>query len=171
MTRFGRSMLSIRHLIGIVASTCWCLGGVANAASPEDFLKLYAEQAKIADPGFAGFSAERGRAFYTKQHPVEDNGMLSCASCHHPDPLKATEAHKDQIPCRACHILFSRAPDSHRPTRREIPPFAPAGDPNRFTNEWKVEYWFDYNCKLLLKRACTPQEKGDLITWLLTAKP
>jgi Domain of unknown function (DUF1924) len=33
-----------------------------------------------------------------------------------------------------------------------------------------VEYWFDFNCKLLLKRACTPVEKGDLITWLMTVK-
>lgn len=144
--------------------------GTAAAAGPEEFLRIYAEQARIASPGFAGFSAERGRAFYMKAHPVENEGMLSCASCHHADPLKATEAHRDQIPCRACHILFSAQPESHRPTRREIPPFAPAGNANRFTNEWKVEYWFDYNCNLLLRRPCTPTEKGDLITWLLSVQ-
>jgi hypothetical protein len=144
--------------------------GTAAAAGPEEFLRIYAEQARIASPGFAGFSAERGRAFYMKAHPVENEGMLSCASCHHADPLKATEAHRDQIPCRACHVLFSAQPESHRPTRREIPPFAPAGNANRFTNEWKVEYWFDYNCNLLLRRPCTPTEKGDLITWLLSVQ-
>jgi hypothetical protein len=146
--------------------------GVASsetaAAGPEDFLHLYAEQAQLADPQFAGFSADRGRALYMKPHPVDSEGMLSCASCHHADPLKATQAHHDQIPCRACHVLFSAQPESHRPTRHEIPPLAPAGNPNRFSNEWKVEFWFDYNCKLLLRRACTPVEKGDLITWLLT---
>jgi len=162
-------VISYRFKAALVTACMWATG-VALAAGPEDFLKQYAEQAKIADPSFAGFSAQRGRAFYEKQHPVEDNGMLSCASCHHPDPLKTTQAHRDQIPCRACHVVFARMPDSYRPTRREIPPFAPAGNPNRFTNEWKVEYWFDYNCKVLLKRACTPQEKGDLITWLMTAK-
>ena len=163
--------MSIRRFIKLLMLACMCAASATMAAEPQDFLRHYAEQAKIADPDFTGFSAERGRAFYTKRHPVEDNGMLSCASCHHPDPLKTTEAHKDQIPCRACHVVFARLPDSHRPTRREIPPFAPNGNPNRFTNEWKVEYWFDYNCKLLLKRPCTPQEKGDLITWLLTARP
>jgi len=143
----------------------------ALAASPEDFLKAYAMQAAAADPGFDGFSAQRGQAFYYKKHPVEDLGMASCATCHHADPLKATAAHRDQIPCRACHITFSRQPDSHTPGKSEIPPLAPAGNPSRFTSEWMVEHWFAYNCKLLLLRECTPVEKGDLITWLLTVQP
>lgn len=142
----------------------------ASAASPDDFLRLYTEQAKIADPGFAGFSAERGRELYMKGHPVEGEGLLSCSSCHHVDPTKATEAHRDPIPCRACHVVFSRQPESHRPAKSRIAPFAPAANPHRFTNEWMVEFWFDFNCKLLLRRACTAVEKGDLITWLLTIK-
>jgi hypothetical protein len=144
--------------------------GPAVAAGPQDFLAFYGWQARLADPDFAGFSAERGQALYMKQHPVEDNGMLSCSSCHHADPTKATQAHVDQIPCRACHVLFSRQPESHRPTKREIAPFAPASNPRRFTSESMVEYWFDFNCKLLLKRVCTPVEKGDLITFLMTVK-
>jgi hypothetical protein len=171
----GASTLSVetdvKLVLQVFVAAAWlATSGIVPAASPEEFVKLYAEQAKLADPAFAGFSAERGRELYMKQHPVEGNGMLSCASCHHADPTKATQAHVDQIPCRACHILFSGQPESHRPTRREIPPFAPAVNPYRFTNEWKVEHWFDFNCRLLLKRACTPVEKGDLITWLLTVK-
>ena len=155
----------------LLAAIAWLVAaGSAFALGPEDFLALYAEQAKTADPGFSGFSAERGQAFYMKAHPVEDYGMMSCASCHHADPTKGTRAHVDQIPCRACHVLFSRQPESHRPSKRTIGPFAPTANPNRFTNEWMVEYWFDFNCKLLLRRACTPVEKGDLITWLLTTK-
>ena len=45
---------------------------------------------------------------------------------------------------------------------------APIVNPNRFTNEWQVEFWFDWNCELLLQRECTPQEKGDFIAWLMT---
>jgi len=30
-----------------------------------------------------------------------------------------------------------------------------------------VEKWFRFNCTYLLGRDCTPQEKGDLISWLL----
>ena len=40
--------------------------------------------------------------------------------------------------------------------------------PDRFTREGNVEAWFGWNCKMLLKRECTPVEKSDLITWLLT---
>jgi hypothetical protein len=158
----------MRALVLIVACTA---AGAAYSADPQAFLDAYAAQAQAADPGFSGFSEERGRAFYYKKHPVEDLGMVSCATCHHADPLKATVAHQDQIPCRACHVTFSRQPQSHRPIKREIAPFAPAGNPNRFTNEWAVEYWFGYNCKMLLRRDCTPQEKGDVIMWLLSVQP
>jgi hypothetical protein len=50
---------------------------------------------------------------------------------------------------------------------RQILAFAPSGNPERFTDGQKVEKWFEFNCTYLLGRDCTPQEKGDLITWLL----
>jgi hypothetical protein len=116
----GASTLSVetdvKLVLQVFVAAAWlATSGIVAAASPEEFVKLYAEQAKLADPAFAGFSAERGRELYMKQHPVEGNGMLSCASCHHADPTKATQAHVDQIPCRACHILFSGQPESHGP--------------------------------------------------------
>jgi hypothetical protein len=147
---------------------CAMFTGIATATEPEDFLAAYAEQAKQADPAFAGFSAESGRAFYFRTHKIDDGSELSCASCHHADPRKGTVAHKDQIPCRACHITLHKGSDGRSAVKREIPPLAPSAHPDRFTNEWKVEAWFGWNCKLLLKRECTPVEKGDLITWLMT---
>jgi cytochrome c peroxidase len=150
---------------------CAALGaGAACAAGPEAFLEQYARQATAADPGFTGFSAQRGAAFYLRPHQVDEMGSVSCASCHQPDPRKSSEAHHDQIPCRACHVVFSGQPEGHRPTRRELQALAPSANPERFTNEWRTEYWFAYNCKLLLGRECTAQEKGDLITWLLSVK-
>lgn len=147
---------------------CAMVTGVAAATEPEDFLAAYAAQAKQADPGFKGFSAERGRAFYLRTHKIDDGDELSCSSCHHADPRKATVAHQDQIPCRACHTTLY-TPSSGRPAiKHEIRPFAPSAHPDRFTDEWVVEAWFGWNCKLLLKRECTPVEKGDLITWLMT---
>jgi cytochrome c peroxidase len=157
--------------IGAVGALVTLLAfGSAIAADPQSFLEQYARQAKEADSGFSGFSAERGRALYFRTHPVEGAGELSCASCHQADPRKASEAHRDQIPCRACHVVFSGQPESHRPTRREVRALAPVANPDRFTNEWRTEYWFGYNCKLLLQRECTAQEKGDFITWLLSVK-
>ena len=147
---------------------CVLMSDAALAAGPADFLASYARQARQIDPAFAGFSAERGRALYFRSHIIEDGSELSCASCHHADPRRKTVAHKDQIPCRACHITF-HAPSAGRTVIiGDIKPFAPSANADRFTNEWKVEAWFNWNCNLLLKRACTPIEKGDVITWLLT---
>ena len=137
------------------------------AADPNDLLAAYAEQARDADPAFSGFSAERGRTFYFARHPVADGSQLSCASCHHDDPRKETFAHHDKIPCQACHGGFDRWPNGAPRMHRQILAFAPAENPERFTDEEKVEKWFGFNCTYLLGRDCTPQEKGDLITWLL----
>ena len=145
----------------------WCAWGWA--AGPNDLLAAYAEQAREADGTFSSFSAERGRAFYFALHRVEDGTQLSCASCHHDDPRKETFAHQDKIPCRACHVIFDRWPNGVPRMHRQILAFAPSENPERLTDEWKVEKWFEFNCRYLLGRDCTPQEKGDLITWLVTA--
>jgi hypothetical protein len=137
------------------------------AAGPNDLLAAYAEQAREAEPGFSGFSAERGQAFYFSQHRIEDGSRQSCASCHHEDPRKETFAHQDEIPCRACHGGFARWPNGVPRMHRQILAFAPSENPERFTDQAKVDKWFGFNCTYLLGRDCTPQEKGDLITWLL----
>jgi hypothetical protein len=155
----------MRNLLLVV---CSLITGVAAATEPEDFLAAYAAQAKQADPGFTGFSAERGREFYFRSHMLDDGTELACASCHHADPRKATVAHQDQIPCRACHFALYDPSKGRAVTIGNIPPFAPSANPDRLTNEWKVEAWFGWNCNLLLKRECSPVEKGDLITWLMT---
>lgn len=56
----------------------------------------------------------------------------------------------------------------HSVTGKPIDPLAPAANPERFTNPAKVEKWFKRNCKDVLKRECTPQEKGDVLTYLLS---
>jgi hypothetical protein len=43
-------------------------------------------------------------------------------------------------------------------------------NPQRFSDEAKVEKWFGRNCKDVLERACTAQEKGDFIAYLLSIK-
>jgi hypothetical protein len=43
----------------LAASSAWVLA----ADTPETLVERYAAQATAADPAFAGFSAERGRAF------------------------------------------------------------------------------------------------------------
>jgi hypothetical protein len=94
---------------------------------------------------------------------------LSCASCHHEDPRREQFAHHDKIPCRACHGMPDTGSFEDIPKiRRQFLPLAPSANSRRFTDEWFVEKWFRKNCGLLLKRDCTPVEKGDVIVWLLT---
>ena len=137
------------------------------AESPDALLRTYAEQARSADAGFSGFSAERGSAFYYATHPQPDDTEYSCASCHHQDPRKEQFAHHDKIPCRACHFPSQRYTQGHT-IRRQLLPLAPVANDARFRDAARSDMWFAKNCEFVLGRDCTPLEKGDLITWLLT---
>ena len=45
---------------------------------------------------------------------------------------------------------------------------APAVNPARFTRAAKVDKWFKRNCNDVLGRACTAQERGDVLAYLMT---
>ena len=45
---------------------------------------------------------------------------------------------------------------------------APAANPQRFSDAAKVEKWFKRNCNDVLGRACTAQEKGDVLAYLMS---
>ena len=47
---------------------------------------------------------------------------------------------------------------------------APAANAQRFTDAAKVEKWFKRNCNEVLERACTAQEKGDVLAYLMSLK-
>jgi hypothetical protein len=49
-----------------------------------------------------------------------------------------------------------------------LKPMAPAANPKRLTDAANVEKWFKRNCNDVLKRACTAQEKGDFMAYLLS---
>ena len=115
----------------------------AWAEQPQDFLTTFAAQAKIDNAAFSGFDAGRGEQFFTSRH----DGDWSCATCHTDKPT---------------------APGKHAVTKKDIEPLAPAANPARFTNATKVEKWFKRNCKDVQQRECTAQEKGDVLTYLLS---
>ena len=96
------------------------------------------------EAGAAPFSAARGRQLF-ESRPTD----WSCSTCHTGDP---------------------RAGGRHTVTGKAIQPLAPAANPARFTDEAKVAKWMRRNCKDVLQRECTPLEKGDVLTWLLTLK-
>lgn len=115
----------------------------AYASTPQAFLDQFNSEAQKTSSSFQGFDAQRGQQWFTEPH----GGEWSCSSCHTSNPA---------------------AMGKHSVTGKPIDPLAPAANPERFTNPAKVEKWFKRNCKDVLKRECTPQEKGDVLTYLLS---
>lgn len=118
-----------------------CLPLSAQAQSLARLQAGYAVQAAREDPAFKAFSATRGQQFFQSKHGND----WSCSSCHTLDPTRSGE---------------------HAVTGRAILPMAPAANPQRFTDAAKVEKWFRRNCRDVLGRECTAQEKGDVLAWL-----
>lgn len=121
------------------------LAAGARAEVPADFLKSFEADARKADPAFKGFSAQRGAQFFRSQH----GGEWSCASCHTENPASVGK---------------------HARTEKKIDPLAPSANAERFTNPAKVEKWFRRNCNDTLDRQCTPQEKGDVLAYLMSVR-
>ena len=113
----------------------------AYAGTPSDISSVYEAAALETSPGFAGFSAARGKIFFQATH----GGEWSCASCHTGDPLDRGR---------------------HAKTGKTIAPLAPASNTERFTSLGQIEKWFKRNCNDVLGRACTAQEKGDVLAYL-----
>lgn len=118
---------------------------MAGGAARDAILQRYAEEAAAETPAFSGFSAERGRALYMGPHEGGNPEMNACAACHTADPT---------------------AEGRHRKTGRAIEPMAVSVNPDRFTDLEEVEKQFGRDCKNVLGRACTAEEKGDFITFL-----
>lgn len=138
------------RVIWILTAACAALaalGGADAFAEPkrDAILADLLAQAKRAEPGFTGFSAQRGAAFFKASHKGGKPDTPSCTSCHTASPQNQgrTRAGKD------------------------IQPMAVSKNPARFTNPEDVEKWFARNCSSVLGRACTPREKGDFITFMM----
>lgn len=70
--------------------------------------------------------------------------------------------------CAACHTTDPRQPGKHVKTGKRIEPLAPVVNSKRLQDAAEVEKWFLRNCKGTLGRVCTPQEKGDFLTFLIS---
>lgn len=117
------------------------LGGLpAQASSPQHTLAHYQQQAGSA-------SASRGEALFRAQ-VTRDGKTESCTSCHtdNPKAVGKTRANK------------------------AIEPLAPVANRERLTDLDKVEKWFRRNCRDVLGRECTVQEKADFVAFLIAVK-
>jgi len=114
------------------------------AGTPSETLASIQQEAS-GTPGFKGFSSARGEEFFKTKHGKQ----WSCTSCHTDNPA---------------------ASGKHANTGKDIQPLAPSANAQRFTGMDKVEKWFKRNCNDVLGRICTPLEKGDVLSYLLTVK-
>lgn len=115
--------------------------GPVHAGAVDDLLQQYRSE------GAGEFSAERG-----KQRWHED----------HPDPEQAGKVRN----CSSCHTDNFKAKGKHAKTGEEIDPLAPSVNKERLTDKKFIEKWLKRNCKWVIDRECTPQEKGDYLVFL-----
>ncbi|MDD5403010.1 MAG: DUF1924 domain-containing protein [Sulfuricella sp.] len=122
--------------------------GAAQAVAQE-LPQGYLAQARQENSQFREFSASRGENFYHAKRTHSNGKPVSCAACHTDNPRSAGRNEK---------------------TGKEILPMAPVANKARLADPAKVEKWFKRNCQDVLERACTAQEKGDFLTYLLSIK-
>ncbi|RKT44015.1 uncharacterized protein DUF1924 [Thiocapsa rosea] len=92
--------------------------------------------------------ATAGATGWTKEYPQTDGSPArSCVTCHNRDLTK---------------------PGRHAVTNKTIEPLAPSVNPQRLTDQAKVEKWLLRNCRWTLGRECTPEEKSDFISYIET---
>ena len=116
------------------------LSTTTHAGSREDLLTQYAAAAKTS-----GFSAARGQTLHTQNFSGGKPDTPSCTTCHGEDTRGAGRAL----------------------TGKTIEPVAVSVTPTRYTDPTKVEKWLKRNCTEVLGRECTPQEKGDWLTFVI----
>jgi len=128
------------HILSIVL--CAALSAhVAAADVVDDLLQSY--QAA----GAKDFSDSKGDSLWHQSHP---------------DPEQAGKNRS----CATCHGEDLRAKGKHIRTGKVIDPMAPSVNKERLTDAKFIEKWFTRNCKWVVGRECTPQEKGDLLSYL-----
>lgn len=114
----------------------------APIAGPrEDLLAQYAAAAESN-----GFSATRGQILHTRNFAGGKSDTPACTACHGKDTRGA----------------------GRTPAGKVIEAVAVSVAPTRYTDPAKVEKWFKRNCMDVLGRECTPQEKGDWLTYVIS---
>ncbi len=140
-TAMTKTVITLAFLLGPVT-----LGLAAAGPAQKLVLEHYAAEAKVNNSSFAGFSPERGKTLFLSQSTTGKPDTPSCTACHTANP--------------------------HQPGRtragKEIDPMALSVKPDRYSDIAKTEKWFGRNCDSVLGRTCTPVEKGDFITFMVS---
>jgi hypothetical protein len=113
---------------------------LSSAATGDDLVASYLAL------GAGPFDAAVGRRAWEQKHPpAKPGGPESCAACHGTDLTRTGR---------------------HAVTGKPIEPMAVSVNPKRMTDPAEVEKWFGRNCRQVLGRECSPQEKGDFVRFI-----
>ncbi len=113
---------------------------VAADVARDAIMDGFAAQADMA------FSADRGRVLFEIKQGGGKPETPSCTTCHNASPQNAGQTRAGKL----------------------IEPMAVSKTPGRFTDPKKVKKWFRRNCKSVLGRECSAQEKGDFLTFMVS---
>lgn len=125
-------------LAAVVAAFCAPLAATAQSPAQRALFGTYNARAQG--------DAARGKAFFFADHRGGKPDTPSCVSCH------------------STNLAGPGATKAGKP----IEPMAASVSPRRFTDAAEVEKWFRRNCGDVLGRECTPQEKSDVLAFLLS---
>ena len=137
--------MTARLVVLALALTLAAPAAFAGDPARDALLQAFSTQAAKGAPDFRGFSAAAGEKLFRTRWSGGDERTPSCSTCHTDNP---------------------RQPGQNAKTGRPIDPVAPSVNPKRFTDMDQVEKQFARDCKSVLGRACTAQEKGDYITFM-----
>lgn len=133
---------------GLATLAAVLFAGSVYAAGPNSQMSSMLDGLK-KEAGVASFSAEEGRKLYNaKRTHSQKKEERSCVTCHTANPAASGKSTAGKV----------------------IEPLSPSANPQRFTDPKKVEKWFKRNCEWVYERECTPKEKGDFITYMMSLK-
>jgi len=128
------------YMIFVVLVSTYVNSVLAENTSIDTLLQTYASQ------GVTEVDAEQGK--YLWQKTFQSNGEYA------------------ERRCASCHTEDLTAPGKHIKTNKLIEPMATSVNPQRLTDQKKIEKWFKRNCKWTMGRECTVQEKADFLLYL-----
>ena len=125
----------------LIALILMAIFGIANAGDTTAVKQMQYWSDKAGSSG----NSEKGKVFFTSTHGKE----WSCSSCHGNPPTNQGK---------------------HTSTNKPIDPLAPSSNPDAFIDQAKSDKWFRRNCNDVLGRECQPQEKADVLAYLISLK-
>ena len=116
-------------------------------APMQAYMQNLSTEAKQADGTFSGFDAKRGETLFLSKHVGK----------------KGTE-----ISCTTCHTLNLKNSGQNINTNKTILPLAPSVNAQRLSDVKEVEKWLRRNFNDVYNREGTAQEKGDVLSYIIT---